>query len=121
MSLADFFERVYWPNKTISEGTAKDYNSIFENHIGPALGSQRLLEIEPEEWSLFLHGLISKGMTTARVNRIAVTNTDELTGSFHFRVNAYSTPYAAAFTTASMASTRQPKKYTAAAVTGARP
>src|SRR5690554_6925617 len=32
-TLSEFFKNTYWPNKSIREGTAKDYKRIFETHF----------------------------------------------------------------------------------------
>src|ERR1019366_4044892 len=70
MTLKEFFDEIYWPNKNIRENTAIDYKGIFENHISPVFGSKILGECHASSWSMFLNGLKTKELSAGRINRI---------------------------------------------------
>lgn len=65
-----FFFEVYKPNKRVSEGTFRDYQAIFQNYVLPKFAKRSLLSITEFEWMNFISGLVSKGMTKQRANRV---------------------------------------------------
>jgi integrase len=71
MTINEFFNGVYWPNKRIRKNSAIDYMGIFKNHISPIFGSKLIAECDADSWSIFLSGLAtSKSLSNGRVNRI---------------------------------------------------
>jgi len=70
ITVYDFFEEVYWPNKNIRESSASDYRRIFEKKIFPVFGKRKIACIDSEEWAGFIQKLLDSGTSKSRANRI---------------------------------------------------
>jgi hypothetical protein len=70
MSLKEFSEQVYWPNKLIRDGTARDYRYLFMTHAQGQFGERKLVSISSDEWATHFSKLVAKGMSKARTNRL---------------------------------------------------
>jgi integrase len=71
ITFEEYFEQIYWPQRTISDGTSVDYRSMFEIYLKPEFGSEFLADILPEDFGKFLRKLVDLGkLSASRVNRI---------------------------------------------------
>jgi integrase len=69
-TFGDFFLQTYWPNKKIRDSTASDYLRLYDRFIKSKFGHRMLTEIDADEWSDLINGLVTKGMSKARANRL---------------------------------------------------
>jgi site-specific recombinase XerD len=69
VTLTEFFEQVYWPNRKVTDGTSVDYRRLFKQHIEPRFGSCKLSNISEQSASDFLSKLVANGMSANRANK----------------------------------------------------
>lgn len=70
MSYEEFFRSVYLPRAVVGAGTLKDYKSLHEKYVLPAVGKKRICDIDVDQWSEMLAGLLKKNLSPARANRL---------------------------------------------------
>lgn len=70
VTLTEFFETVYWPNRKVTAGTASDYRRLFDQQIKARFGNVKLNNISAQAASDFLSNLVANGMSANRANKV---------------------------------------------------
>ena len=70
VTLSEFYESIYWPNKGIRDGTATDYRRVYEKIFLPRFGTTNLVKLDESKWSCLFSELTQKGISNSRLNRI---------------------------------------------------
>ena len=70
VTLSEFYESIYWPNKGIRDGTATDYRRVYEKVFKPHFGTTKLVKLDETKWSSLFSELTTNGVSKSRLNRI---------------------------------------------------
>lgn len=70
VTVDEFFEKTYWPNRRVTEGTSVDYRRLYDQRIKPVFGHVKLSRITESEIAEFLGSLKLSNNRTNKVHTV---------------------------------------------------